>query len=380
MHHLLRWAALALVAVALLAVAGVAWYYAGEILLAEQPAAPSFDTNVYEVRSDQIVLEATDEAERPGTWGLAFPGGYGQIGPPLDSDEPTSVTRPFTALDGTPRAGARADVDAYGYPDDPAAAGFAFEVTHVEVEGPLGRYPAWRADGGSGGLDGGSDRLWAIFVHGRAARRSECFRLLPTLVDLGISTLCASYRNDAGAPQDPDGLYRQGAEEWRDIAAALEYARAEGAEQIVLAGASMGGQISASLLRFERPDDVAAVVWDAPALDWGPAIRQAVVNRGVPTWLVPLGMAASELRAGIDYDALNHVSSADEFDVPILLFHGAADQTVPVEVSDRFAAARPDLVTYRRTAGADHVQSWNADPRAYADAVASFLTETLAGD
>jgi alpha-beta hydrolase superfamily lysophospholipase len=217
-----------------------------------------------------------------------------------------------------------------------------------------------------------------VLVHGRAARLNECFRLLETMVDRGIPSLCPSYRNDADAPADPGGLYRQGAQEWRDIEAAVAEAVARGASDIVLVGYSMGGQISANFLRRSPlAERVRAVVWDAPLLDWGPVLELAASDRGVPTAVVPLGMFASQLRAGIDYDDLDQVANADEFDTPILLIHGTDDDTVPLSVADRFAQARPDLVTYLRVEGAGHVHAWNVDPPVYEQAVDDFLDEVL---
>jgi uncharacterized protein len=64
-----------------------------------------------------------------------------------------------------------------------------------------------------------------------------------------------------------------------------------------------------------------------------------------------------------------------EFDVPILLFHGDRDETVPVESSDAFAEARPDLVTYQSVHGAGHVEPWNLDPEGYRETVERFLLE-----
>ncbi len=41
--------------------------------------------------------------------------------------------------------------------------------------------------------------------------------------------------------------------------------------------------------------------------------------------------------------------------------------------SDALAEARPDIVTYVRTAGVGHVRSWNADPAASEASVQDFL-------
>ena len=48
-------------------------------------------------------------------------------------------------------------------------------------------------------------------------------------------------------------------------------------------------------------------------------------------------------------------------------------------VSERFAAALPDLVRFERVAGAGHGAVWNADPARYEAAVTAFLAEVAAG-
>ena len=138
----------------------------------------------------------------------------------------------------------------------------------------------------------------------------------------------------------------------------------------------MGGQITANFLRrSDLAQHVRGVIWDAPLLDWGPVITAAAEEREVPQWLVPIGMTASELRARVDYDELNQIVNAEEFTHLILLFHGTADSRVPVSVSDRFAEARPDLVTYIRVDDAEHVASWNVERERYEQAVRDFLAE-----
>ena len=46
---------------------------------------------------------------------------------------------------------------------------------------------------------------------------------------------------------------------------------------------------------------------------------------------------------------------------------------MPVATSEALAAARPDLVTYVRVAGAQHVRGWNLAPQRYEEAVRAFL-------
>jgi fermentation-respiration switch protein FrsA (DUF1100 family) len=57
----------------------------------------------------------------------------------------------------------------------------------------------------------------------------------------------------------------------------------------------------------------------------------------------------------------------------MLIFHGDADDTVPIAVSEEFARARPDLVELHEIHGAGHVESANVDADGYAAIITTWL-------
>jgi pimeloyl-ACP methyl ester carboxylesterase len=358
---------------ALLAAAGGAtWYYAGRLTeppALARPTVPRDDDHVVvvSVGDGTVVLEGPGAA-RPGVWGLDWPDGYGRVATVLDRAD-ARVTRHFELVTGTPPAAPLpAVLDGYAAPDDPDALALPWE--EVTYDSPVGPTPAWYFP---------NERdTWVLFVHGRSARRHEAFRMLPTVHAQGLPALCIAYRNDPDAPPSPDGLSHLGATEWRDVEAAVRWALDHGARDVVLVGFSMGGACVVNVARLSPlADRIRAMILEAPVLDWGPVIRAAAVDRGLPAvvlpWLLPATMRLASARAGLDWASMRH--DPVSFVHPKLLIHGDADATVPVELADALAEARPDVVTYLRVPGAGHVRSWNLDPDGYAAAVRAFLDE-----
>ena len=82
-------------------------------------------------------------------------------------------------------------------------------------------------------------------------------------------------------------------------------------------------------------------------------------------------MAAS-IRSGMNFDNLDQLHQR-QMRIPMLLFHGTNDTTTPIAVSDAFAQAHPDFVTYKRVPNAEHTEAWNAEPQEYDRELARFL-------
>nr|WP_277349824.1 alpha/beta fold hydrolase [Planosporangium thailandense] len=265
-----------------------------------------------------------------------------------------------------------AHLDTGVFTGDPRTArGLPF--TDVTIHDDGGDAPAWYVPPTASP----ARTTWVIAVHGRGGTRQEALRVLPTIAAAGAPTLVVTYRNDVGAPRSPDGYYHLGDTEWRDVAAAVRYARDHGATGVVLYGWSMGGAVVMTTIRRLPPADAALVrgaVLDCPVLDWNATLDLQASQRSLPEFLTWTAERVVEQRAHLSLDDFDQVDRAGTFTTPFLLFVDRSDSTVPPGPSLRFAAARPDLVTLVTTSGGDHTRSWNVDPTGYESAVAGFLT------
>jgi uncharacterized protein len=354
--------------------AGIGWFYSSVLL--DTSVRPVYPERVLAVADGTVTLAASRLTTQPGTWGLRWAsdggGGLAVMGP-VTAESRHEVVRPL--LGGQrPEPGCVAVLDAGPFDPDPAARDLAFEDVHVP--GPLGSYPAWEVPA--------AGDTWVVLVHGRGGSRREALRILPALHARGHPQLVITYRNDEGAPPSPDGHYHLGDTEWEDVEAAVRYAVDRGARRVVLFGWSMGGAVTGAFLdRSAEASRVAAVVWDAPLVDWRATLRQQARNRRLPPVLSPLASAVTSRRIGIDFDRFDLRSHPPAVRPPTLLVHSTGDTAVPVAASRALAAAAPGLgwpLRYLEVPVVEHTASWNADPAAYGRAVTSFLDEVLARD
>jgi pimeloyl-ACP methyl ester carboxylesterase len=348
------------------ALGGISWHYSDELLTPVR-AAGSFDLRILRVEDREVTLPRTEATSQAGTFGLSFQSrrgsGYGKIGRVISAGQAT-VTRRYVPLHGRITPDARARVDTFVWQGNPRTA-LGIPFTTVPIRDDLGTFPAWHIRGGDG---------WVIFVHGRGSSRAEALRLVPLVHGLNRSALVITYRNDDGVPPSPDGLYHLGASEWHELAAAVRFARSRGAKRIALVGYSMGGAIVCEFLRHSSMARFAsAAVLDAPVLNWDATLHLAGAQRNLPSFLIDAAELAVEQRTAIDFDDLDQIRHASEFRVPILLWHGTADDKVPITASRAFARARPGLVTYEEVPGAGHVQAYNVAKDRYLRTVEGFL-------
>ncbi len=359
----------ALVVLLLAAVAGIAWYFSGVALAVDH--SPYYPYVVQRAVDGTVQLDRDRWSQVPGRYGLRWDGGYGTVGDVLAAApgaHPGSVVRSFTPVTGTPSAGTPAWVDPFAYTGDPRTAlGLAF--SEVAVPGDGGDLPTWYVPGAAGAT------TWVVFVHGRGGTREESLRYLRAWNARGLPVVVPMYRNDVGAPESPDGRYHLGDTEWRDAAAAVRWAQARGARDVVLAGWSMGGAIALQVAdRSDVAPAVRGLVLDSPVLDWRDTFARQGSDRGLPRWVTAVAVRAVEARADVDLDRFDWPARAADLEVPVLLFHSEDDTFVPDGPSRALARARPDLVTFVDVPGAEHTRGWNVDPARYEQAMADWFS------
>lgn len=375
--------ALSLVGAAAVATSVVSVIVARKVLV--PPSRRDEDVAIRSVDLDRglIELDSTADSRLPGQYSFWFTheSGHARLGP-IVASTPTTVTRRILGVDLGDLASARRGRLTGWFYLTPADLGVSFE--DVAIETPLGDAPAWLIPS----VDPASSR-WAIHVHGRAVRRPETLRAIPIFRDAGFSSLVVSYRNDSEAPRSDDFRYALGDREWLDIDAAMRYAVAHGARQIVLVGWSMGGAtVLQALTRSSVGDRVTGVVLESPVVDWIAALDFQVRLRRLPIFVRSFVILLFKSRWGriftglaepLDIDRLDFVSRAKELDRPVLIMHSDDDGFVPSTASRALAIARPDIVTYQAFEVARHTKLWNYDRVRWEAAIREWLA-TLPGD
>jgi alpha-beta hydrolase superfamily lysophospholipase len=334
------------------------------------------DLRILSFTDSTITLSKTLDTLLPGRYGLWFSEGAGhaRIGEVLESG-PRSVTRELFAVDhGDQSTATRGSVAGWFYLE-PSELGFPY--SDVEIDTPVGAAPAWLIPAAK------PSKRWMIGVHGRGVRRQECLRAVEVARASGYTSLLVSYRNDGDAPQSADRRYGLGDTEWADVDAALSYAIANGATEVVLMGWSMGGAISLQVAtRSANAGVIRGIILESPVVNWIDTINYQTDSLRVPriisdtaqkvissSWGRPLTGQVTP----IDLARLNFVARADELTLPILLMHSADDGYVPPIASRALALLRPDLVTFDEFTVARHAKLWNYDPERFSSDIRDWL-------
>ncbi len=350
--------------------ASSAWDVADELranVLTYRYRAPEPADEVLAVTAETITLARSPRTQLDGMLAIETPGGRGLLGEvrAVDAD---AVVRGFNLVAGEVDVGDAAVLGPQVRPGDPfSALGIPFD--EVAVEGPLGTYPAWFVEG--------ERATWVIYVHGwGSADRAGVNNLLPLLVEIGYPVLAISYRDDPTAPPADDEVFRWGLNEWEDVDAAARWARQQGADNLVLYAHDQGAALT-SMFLLESPlrTRTVAVIYDSPVLAVDDVADAYTEFNELPRYFASPGKALATFRFHMPWSRLDQLGRADEWETPMLLIHGTADQQVPVETSVRFAEARPDLVTFERFEGVGHLLAWNADRTRYELAVRRLFTQ-----
>ncbi|WP_159500770.1 S9 family peptidase [Microbacterium sp. 18062] len=342
------------------------------------PAVRRADTRILALdpASQTVTLERNDDTTLPGRYGLFTRGteDYVKLGSVLAENDGGVKRKLLTHVGHDARLSAEAAFSGWYY-DRPEQLQLPF--SSQLIGSAVGPCPAWLFPAGT------ETDVWCIQVHGRGTTRAECLRAVPLMHGLGISTLVVSYRNDGEAPRSRTGTYGLGATEWRDVDAAIGFARRAGARRIVLMGWSMGGAVVLQLaLSSAHRDIIAGIVLDSPVVDWRVVLDYQARTLNLPRSVTNIAISALEsdwgtafTRTGrpIPFDRLDVVARAGELRHPILILHSDDDGFVPSDASHDLAVARPDLVELEVFEVARHTKLWNYDEQRWTARIREWL-------
>lgn len=367
-------------------VVGVARYFAVRVITpdVQKPQPVTVVSVQRSAANSSVTLTRGEDAALSGTYSFIFDGGSGHarlgtiVSEAPHTDSHNTVTRKLLEeRRGTLRAGTPGRITGSWYDRESIQAEGLGTVEDVTVVSELGGLQAWLIHPPKSSV---ADHL-AIHVHGRGAGMEETLRGVQPFSETGAASLVISYRNDESAQVAAGGKYGLGTTEWRDVEAALAFARERGYRRVTLFGWSMGA--TACLLAAEKTrhaDLVAALILESPAVDWPEILAHQAKLAGLPSWIGKLATRLLQslprtvgLRESIEVSKLNPKRFANSLTVPTLIIVSDGDTFVQMEGALELAKTRQDLVKLYRAPHGEHVKIWNCAREEWTRQVSEFI-------
>ncbi len=193
---------------------------------------------------------------------------------------------------------------------------------------------------------------------------------------IGHNALIVNQRASA----DSDGhIITFGVRESRDVLTWVDFMLARFGKdvRIILTGISMGAATVMMAADLPLPPNVKGILADCGFTSPKAIIQKVIHQMGLPVTLAyPFVRLGGKLYGGFDIEARSAVEVLKNSRVPVIFFHGEADDFVPCEMSrENYEAcsSRKRLVT---VADADHGLAYVCDPDNYRQAVREFFDES----
>ncbi len=213
-------------------------------------------------------------------------------------------------------------------------------------------------------------RKFVILCHGLSVNQICASRYIEPYKEAGFNVVTYDHRGHGGSERAVCTLSRK---ESRDLLAVIAYVRKRFGEDayIGVQGESMGGATVIGSLRY-RPE-IRFAVADCPYATLDGFVEHFFRARHLPVFLYRTAGLLSKLIFGFGYSEIRPIDGINNSDVPLLLFHGLNDRTIPHTESEKIIAEYKGPGELFLVEGADHAQDIAVDRAAYNAKVKEFI-------
>ena len=216
----------------------------------------------------------------------------------------------------------------------------------------------------------GDTNRYVIISHGNIDNRFGALRYAYMFLEQGFNVIIYDLR---GHGMNEPALCTYSAKERKDLLALIRDSRERYPNMMFLGlhGKSLGAATSVAVLEEKPPVDF--VVADCGFSEMVPVLKAKLRGMHLPAFLVNLGSVCAKICFGYSYSDMRPIDCLKENHIPILFIHGAADELIPPEHSEKMHRATAGYSELHLIPGAGHSMSIFTDPETYSNLVKNFI-------